>query len=165
MKKLGFLTLSLCIICLMLFPKPGLATMKKLTDGQLDTITAQAGISITATDRLDMNMTVGNLSFGDEDGTDGTRAYLSFNDITMNGSAVFDNPVTIDVTTESSANGDVALSGINLVIDGATIVMDHMKIGSITVGDNPGQGNSFGSIEISDYRARISGKVRITTYP
>ena len=165
MKKLGFLTLSLCVTCLMLFPNPGQATMKKLSDGQLENITAQAGISITATDHLDLDLSMEHISFGDDDGTDGTRAFLSFNDITMNGSVLLDNPVTVDVTKETLVDEGIAVTGVNLEIDGATIVMDKFRVGSITVGDTPGSGRSFGSIEISDYRAKISGKVRITTHP
>jgi hypothetical protein len=164
MKKLSFQAAVLFGMIMMLFPQAGLAKMTALSDGQMGEITAQAGISIKAKDHVDLDLSLDSLSYGDTDGTDGNAAYLSMNGVSLIGSLDFQKGVSVDVSTEMDPYANRMLSGINLVIKGMTVDIEQFKIDSITVGSEPGMGESFGSFEISNLHAEISGKVRITTH-
>jgi hypothetical protein len=163
MRTLFILSLVVCLGVVML-PNQGVAQLSKMSDEELREVTGQAGISITAEDMIDLNMEIGTVYYGDEDGTDGTPAYLSLNDISIKGTAKFDSPVTVNLSTKVDPSTNTALTGIDIAVKGVTIDMDHFTIGSITVGSAPGQGKSFGSFGIYDYHAEISGNIRITTH-
>jgi hypothetical protein len=143
-------------------PSKGYAIMTALTETGMREATAQAGIAITAADQIGLSMEIGSIVYGDSDGTDGTAGYLSMNDISFQGVIALNEPVSISVSTEKDLFSHNMVTGINISLNGATIDVDHFDIGSITVGSEPGQGNSFGSLSIRDYHAQISGNVRIT---
>jgi len=164
MRKLSFLTIIVCVLGVTLIPGVGIAKLSLMTDDELREVTGQGGISLVAEDRIDFDMNIGTAYYGDDDGTDGTPAYLSLNDISLKGSATFDSPIAIDFTTELDPFSNQRLSGINIAVDGVNVDIDHFTIGSMTVGSAPGEGKSFGSFGIWDYHARISGKIRITTH-
>lgn len=147
-----------------LLPKSGYAIMTALTETGMREITGQAGIAITAADRVSLNIEADTISYGDEDGTDGNPAYLSLNDVSLSGYADFKNPVSIDVTTEIDHFSDFAVTGVNIHMSEVEIQVDRFEIGSITVGSAPGEGASFGSFSMTDFRAHISGDVRITSH-
>jgi hypothetical protein len=149
---------------MMSIPSKGYAIMTALTETGMREATAQAGIAITAADKIALNMEIGSLVYGDNDGTNGTAGYLSMNDISFQGSVDLKEPVNISVSTEQDLFSNTMVTGINISLNGAVIDVDHFDIGSITVGTEPGQGKSFGSISIRDYHAEISGNVRITTH-
>jgi hypothetical protein len=165
MKKLSFLMIAVLGVSMgMVFtPSKGYAIMTALTETGMREATAQAGIAITAADQIALDMEIGSLVYGDDDGTDGTAGYLSMNDISFQGSVNLKEPVTVSVTTEQDLYSNTMVTGINVNFNGATIDVDYFDIGSITVGTEPGEGKSFGSISIRDYHAEISGNVRITT--
>ncbi|MBU1171888.1 MAG: hypothetical protein KKD44_20230 [Proteobacteria bacterium] len=165
MKKLSFLmTIVLCVsMGMAITPSKGYAVLSALTETGMREATAQAGIAITAADQIALNMEIGSMVYGDSDGTDGTAGYLSVNDVSFQGVINLQEPVSISVTTEQDLFSHTMMTGINVSLNGATIDVDHFDIGSITVGTEPGEGNSFGSISIRDYHAQISGNVRITT--
>jgi hypothetical protein len=140
------------------------ADLVALSETQMKETTAQAGIAITASDRIELDTEFKHLSYCDLDGTDGNAAYLSANNVAIKGYTQFSSPVSIDITTWKDGFSDVSLTGIDMNFDGAEIHMDHLNIGSITVGNAPGEGNSFGSVSISDFHAKISGNVRITSH-
>jgi hypothetical protein len=166
MKKLSFLlTIVMCAtIGMVSTPSKGYAILTPLTETGMREATAQAGIALTATDRVALDMEIGSLVYGDDDGTNGTAAYLSMNDISCQGSVLLKSPVNIAVTTEKDPNSNTMVTGVDINIDGAVIDVDHFDIGSITVGPEPGQGKSFGSIKIRGYHAEISGNVRLTAH-
>jgi hypothetical protein len=163
MKKSGFLLTILLILGSMISGNC-FADLAALNETQMRHATAQAGIALTAADRVALDSEIGTISYCDTDGTDGTPAYLSLNDISIQGYADFKNPVSVNITTKKDAFSDIALTGIDISLDGAEIHMDHFNVGSITVGSAAGEGNSFGSISVSDFHARISGNVRITSH-
>jgi len=164
MKRYNFFLTSLFFAFSMIISTTCFADLTALTDTQMKATTAQAGISVTADDRLDMDMEIKTVAYGDEDGTDGNPAYLSFNDITMIGYAQFDNPVSFNFTTEKDFFSNNVVNGLNIAMNGVEIHMDTLDIGSITVGDAPGEGNSFGRVVVRDYHAKISGNIRITSH-
>lgn len=164
MKKLSFLMMIVLGVSMGMVstPSKGYAIMTALTETGMREATAQAGIAITAADRIALDMEIGSIVYGDSDGIDGTAGYLSINDVSFQGSVMLDEPVFISVTTEQDLFSHTMVTGINVSLNGATIDIDHFDIGSITVGTEPGEGKSFGSISIRDYHAQISGNVRIT---
>jgi hypothetical protein len=166
MKKLSFLLIIVlgASIGMVSTPTKGYAIMTALTETGMREATAQAGIAITAVDRIALDMEIGSIVYGDADGTDGTAGYLSMNDVSFLGAVELKEPVSISVTTEQDLFSNTMVTGINISLNGAVIDVDHFDIGSITVGTEPGEGNSFGSISIRDYHAEISGNVRITTH-
>jgi hypothetical protein len=165
MKKLSFLTMIiLCMTMGMVFsPSKGYAVLTAMTETGMREATAQAGIAITASDKIALQMEIGTFAYGDNDGTDGTPGYLSLNNISLLGTINLKEPVSISVSTEKDPFSNTVMTGINVSLSGARIDIDHFTIGSITVGSAPGEGASFGSISITDYHAQISGNVRITT--
>lgn len=166
MKKLGFLLI--CVLCVSMgmasAPSKGYAVLTALTDTGMRQATAQAGIAITASDRVTLAMEVGSMVYGDSDGTNGTPGYLSVNDVSFLGVISLKEPVSISVSTEKDPFSNTLVTGIDITLSDAVIDVDHFDIGSITVGTKPGQGNSFGSISIRDYHAQISGNVRIVSH-
>jgi hypothetical protein len=164
MKKLSFLIITaMCVsIGMMSVPSKGHAIMTPLTETGMREATAQAGIAITAADQITLGMEIGSITYGDDDGTDGTPGYLSMNDISFLGTIGLPEPVSISVTTEQDIYSNQMVTGINVSLNGAVIDVDHFDIGSITVGTAPGEGKSFGSFSIRDYHAVISGDIRIT---
>jgi predicted aspartyl protease len=164
MRKLGFLFTAI-IVGMILVPGSALA-LSVMSESQLRQTTGQAGIVMTAEDKVGLNMDIKTLAYGDTDGTyDGKAAYLSLNDIQMRGSITLRNPVSTTVTTEMDPYANTMLTGINIQMNGAVVEMNRLHIGSITVGDQPGAGKSFGSITVEGFRAEISGNVRITARP
>jgi hypothetical protein len=163
MKKTGFLLTALIVLIGMISDN-SYADLAEMTETQMRNTTAQAGIALTATDRIIFDSEIGSISYGDEDGTDGTPGYLSMNNIVMKGYADLHNPVTVGVTTKTDYFSEIALTGIDISFDRAEIHMDKFEIESITVGSAPGQGKSFGSFRMTDYHATISGNVRITSH-
>jgi hypothetical protein len=164
MKKLTFLITVLGIVGIMLFPQAGNAELKKLSEDDMRGVTGQAGISLTAEDHLDLNIELDTLAYGDDDGVNGKGGYLSLNDVRVIGGMDFVSPVSVEITTEMDPYQNKMLTGLNVAMDGVKIAIDEFSIGSITVGPNPGEGKSFGSISMTGYRAEISGKIRITTH-
>jgi hypothetical protein len=163
MKKTGFLLTTLLIMGLIISDNC-FADLAALTEEQMKNTTAQAGIVLTAADKVMFNSEIGVISYCDEDGIDGTPGYLSLNDIEMKGYVDFAKPVSIDLTTKKDPFNGLVTTGLDISMDGAEFHMDKLKIGSITVGNAPGQGNSFGSILMTGYHSKISGNVRITSH-
>jgi hypothetical protein len=164
MKKLTFLITVLGIVGMMLVPQAGNAEVKGLSDNELRGVTGQAGIALTAEDHVGLNIEMDTLAYGDNDGVNGKGGYLSLNDVRVIGGVDFISPVSVEITTEMDPYAGKMLTGLNVAMDGVKIAIDEFSIGSITVGPNPGEGKSFGSISMSGYRAEISGKIRITTH-
>ena len=165
MKKLSFLIAALWSLGLILLPKLGFAELVPMSEPQMRQITGQAGVFISLSDQLNLNMDIETISYGDTDGNgNGEAAYLSLNDISMTGSAVLHNPVSVEVTTRSEGDSNTAVTGVDIKLDGMTLDVGNFTIGSITVGSEPGQGTSFGSVSISNYHAEITGNVRISTF-
>jgi hypothetical protein len=162
MRKLNSLII-VCVLGIALIPGVGIAELSLMTDNELREVTGQGGIQLVAEDQIDFDMTIKTAYYGDDDGTDGTPAYLSLNDVSLKGSATFDSPVSLGITTELDPYSNTQVTGINVEVSGMNIDIDHFTVGSITVGSAPGEGKSFGSFGIYDYHARISGKIRITT--
>ena len=166
MKKLSFLTMIVLGVSMVMIslPSKGYAIMTAMTETGMREATAQAGIAITAADKIAMDMEIGSLTYGDTDGTDGNAAYISANDVSFSAVIGLKDPVSIAVTTKMDPYQNTMVTGIDITMSGMTIDMDHLDIGSITVGSAPGEGKSFGSLSIRDYHATISGNVRITTH-
>jgi hypothetical protein len=166
MKKLSFLTMIVLGVSMVMvsLPSNGYAIMTAMTETGMREATAQAGIAITAADQIALDMEIGSITYGDDDGTDGQAGYISMNDVSFSAVLGFKDPVSIAVTTKMDPFQNTMVTGIDISMSGMTIDMDHFDIGSITVGSAPGQGNSFGSLSIKDYHATISGNVRITTH-
>ena len=164
MRKLSFLNIIMVIIGMVSLPSLASA-LTSMTEDQMRNATAQAGIVATMQDRVDFNTHVKTLAYGDDDGTDGRGAFLSLNNIEFKGSVTAINPVSTTVTTEMDRYRNTMLTGLNVSMNGVVVEMEKLNIGSITVGDAPGQGKSFGSITVEGFRAEISGNIRITAHP
>ena len=162
MRKFNSLLIIVCVLGIALIPGVGIAELSLMTDDELREVTGQGGISFVAEDTIAFDMNIDTVYYGDDDGTDGTPGYLSLNDISFKGSTTFDSPVKVDLSTEFDPFANGYNTGINIAVEGVKIDIDHFRIGSITVGSEPGHGKSFGSIQMSGYSAEISGKVRIT---
>lgn len=166
MKKLSFLMMIVLGASMIMVSSPskGYAILTAMTETGMREVTAQAGIAITASDKIAMDMEIGSLTYGDTDGTDGNPGYISMNNVSFSTVMNFKDPVSIAVTTKMDPfRNNVMVTGIDVTMSGVTIDMDRFDIGSITVGSAPGEGKSFGSLSIRDYHATISGNVRITT--
>ncbi|MFA6011303.1 MAG: DUF6160 family protein [Desulfobacteraceae bacterium] len=166
MKKLSFLTMIVLGVSMVMvsLPSKGYAIMTAMTETGMREATAQAGIAITAADKIAIDMEVGCITYGDDDGTNGNPGYISMNDVSFSSVINLKDPVSIAVTTQMDPYQNTMVTGIDVAMSGMTIDVDHFNIGSITVGSAPGEGKSFGSFSIQDYHATISGNVRITTH-
>ena len=166
MKKLSFLMMIVlgASMIMVSIPSKGYAILTAMTDAGMREATAQAGIAITASDKIAMDMEIGSLTYGDTDGTDGNPGYISANDVVFRGVIGLKDPVSIAVTTKMDPYQNIMVTGIDVTMSGMTIDVERFDIGSITVGSAPGEGKSFGSLSVRDYHATISGNVRITTH-
>jgi hypothetical protein len=164
MRKLNSLIIIVCVLGVALIPGVGIAELSLMTDDELREVTGQGGISLVAEDRIAFDMNIATAYYGDDDGTDGTPAYLSFNDIALKGSVTFDSPLNVDLTTEFDPFSNTMATGVNINVSGVAVDIERFSIGSMTVGSEPGQGKSFGSFYMSDFHAKISGKIRITMH-
>jgi hypothetical protein len=162
MRKLNSLLVIVCVLGVALVPGVGMAELSLMTDDELREVTGQGGISFVAEDKIAFDMNLDNVYYCDDDGTDGTPGYLSLSDVSFKGSTTFDSPVKVDLATQFDPFANAVNTGINIDVKGVKVDVDHFKIGAIRVGNAPGQGKSFGSIQMTGFSAEISGKVRIT---
>jgi len=168
MKKLSFLMMIVLGLTMgMVFsPSKSYAVLTAMTEAGMREATAQAGIAITAVDKIALDMSIKTVAYGDSDGTNGTAGYLSMNNISFLGSVQLLSPVDISISTQKDpfSSSTNLVTGIDVKVSGLKIDVDHFDIGSITAGTAPGEGKSFGSFHIRDFHAQISGNVRITTH-
>ncbi len=165
MKKTYFSTIAaLCLLGILILPGTGFSFMTSLSDTGMRSATAQAGIAISSVDEVALNMEIDTIAFGSTGQLGEDSAFLSFNDIFMNGVITSNEPVSVAVSTELNPYTGFVDAGVNIKITEVEIDIERFEIGSITVGAKPGEGASFGRIIISDYHATISGDIRITTH-
>jgi hypothetical protein len=137
---------------------------------KLKATTGQAGITFEAEDILGVDWTADKVVFGDSDGTDGTPALLSLNDIEYAGRIHLNNPVSAFPSAEIDPYTGTMKTGINLNMDRAVVEIDRYHVDSITIEEVPGSGKkfmnagkSFGSITVEGFKAEITGSIRITS--
>jgi len=166
MKKIFFsLIAPLCLLGVLVLPESGFAFMTTLSETGMRSATAQAGILLSATESVALRMEIDTIAYGDAglDLEKDSGAYLSVNDIFLEGSITINEPVRVGVTTEQSPYTGRIETGVNISFRDIEIDIDRFEIGSITVGANPGEGASFGRVVVEDFYAKISGDIRITT--
>lgn len=165
MKKicLSFIT-PLCLLGVLVFPESGFAFMTSLSETGMRSVTAQAGIVMSTVEDVDFNMEIDTIAYGDTGLNPEESAFLSFNDIILEGAINSDKPVSVGVSTELNPYTGFVDTGVSITMTEVEIDIDHFEIGSITIGSMPGEGASFGKFTLSDYHARISGNIRITTH-
>jgi len=155
----------LLAIGLMIIPQLGTAEMASLSEEQLNGVIGQAGMSFQI-DRLNWDMTIETLAYGDEDGlgpgTNTTAGYFSLCGIEFVGAAQFTDPLKLDISTTGNGTG---VKSVNMTMTGMTLQVDHFSIDAIRLGSKPGTGESLGSIYMSNMVASITGNVRISTIP
>ena len=155
----------LLAIGLMIIPQLGTAEMASLSEDQLNGVVGQAGMSFQI-DRLNWNMTIETLAYGDEDGmgpgTNTTAGYFSLCGIEFVGAAQFTDPLKLDISTTGNGPG---VKSVNMTMTGMTLQVDRFSIDAIRLGSKPGTGESLGSIYMSNMVASITGNVRISTIP
>ena len=147
MKNIFFsLIASLCLLGVLVLPESGFAFMTTLSEAGMRSATAQAGIAFSAVEGVALKMEIDTIAYGDAGSKDVRGAYLSFNDTLLQGTITTNESVRVDVTTELSPFTGLVETGVNIAIRDLEIDIDRFEIGSITVGANPGEGASFGSI-------------------
>ena len=155
----------LLAIGLMIIPQLGTAEMASLSEDQLNGVVGQAGMSFQI-DRLNWNMSIETLAYGDEDGmgpgTNTTAGYFSLCGIEFVGAAQFTDPLKLDISTTGNGTG---VKSVNMTMTGMTLQVDRFSIDAIRLGSKPGTGESLGSIYMSNMVASITGNVRISTIP
>ena len=155
----------LLAIGLMIIPQLGTAEMASLSEDQLNGVVGQAGMSFQI-DRLNWNMSIETLAYGDEDGmgpgTNTTAGYFSLCGIEFVGAAQFTDPLKLDISTTGNGTG---VKSLNMTMTGMTLQVDRFSIDAIRLGSKPGTGESLGSIYMSNMVASITGNVRISTIP
>jgi len=165
MKRRNIVMTLLLAIGLMMIPQLGTAVM---SDEQLNEVVGQAGVSFQI-ERLNWNMTIDTLAYGDEDGlgpgTNTTAGYFSLCGIAFEGSAQFTDPMKLDISTTGNKTGQIGLKSLNMTMTGMTLRVDRFSIDAIRLGSQPGTGESLGSIYMSNMVASITGKVQISTTP
>ena len=155
----------LLAIGLMIIPQLGTAEMASLSEDQLNGVVGQAGMSFQI-DRLNWNMSIETLAYGDEDGmgpgTNTTAGYFSLCGIEFVGAAQFTDPLKLDISTTGDGT---RVKSLNMTMTGMTLQVDRFSIDAIRLGSKPGTGESLGSIYMSNMVASITGNVRISTIP
>lgn len=126
-----------------------------MTEAELDAVTGQAGV-VVSVDHLNLASDIKTVAFGDDD-----SGWLSMNDVKMTSFVNFETPLEMQIVTEFNPYTGHEMEMMKVNLSDMHIRMDEFSIGSITVGARPGEGNSFGSIHMSGFEARISGDVRI----
>lgn len=164
MKKKSLFT-ALCIIGLLILPHVSMAKMSVLADDQLSQVVGQAGIALDVMN-LGVNMVMGSLTYGDEDGLGGLTqgGFLSFCDVTMVGKIDFLQPMMIDFVTQQTQLG-TEVTSMNMHLSDMSIDIDEFTIDAIRLGSEPGTGPSLGSFGIYDMHVDITGDIQISTRP
>ncbi len=173
---------ALCIISLCFIPLIGMAKMSALSDDQLSEVVGQAGFSIDAGTIVDLDSSMGNLFWRDNNGLDllTQGGVLSLNDVTLNGSINIYEPITINTGPGFMPFGigmpfgvglpigvgvpqvGFGIPSIDINIGGMSIDIDQFTIGAITIGPEPGVGPSLGSFGIYDMHVDIAGSIQIS---
>ncbi len=165
MKKIFFSIIApLCLIGVLVLPESGFAFMTTLSEAGMRSATAQAGITLSDAENVALRMDIDSIAYGDAGSEDESGAYLSVNDIFLQGEITTNGSVRVDVTTELSPFTGRVETGVNIAVRDVEIDINRFEIGSIAVGANPGEGASFGSIIVEEFHAKISGDFRITTH-
>lgn len=152
MKKLSYFTTIVFAICLFVIPSSGLAEVRLMTDAELEQITAQAGFSdMLGLFQVNHDEESGSYYFGNDNG-----GYLSFSDISYQGSANFDN--AIRSRTVFANNG---ITGVECVLDGNIIDISNFST-NIRLGSEINQGKSLGVFGIERLVVGVHGTVRIS---
>jgi len=164
MKKKS-LFIALCIIGLLILPQISMAKMSVLADDQLSNVVGRAGIALDVMN-LGVNMVMGSLTYGDEDGLGGlTQAgYISLTDVMLRGNIDFLEPMTIDFVTQLTPMG-TEVTSMNMHLSDTSIDIDEFTIDAIRLGSEPGTGPSLGSFGIYDMHVDITGDLQISTRP
>ncbi len=160
MKKLCFLSI-VCFMSIFQFPSKGYTEFCKLSVAETKEISAQAGISISLEEEIVFDTEIDTIAFGDGDGKNGSSGYLSLNDFSVNGTIIPNKPIAINMSTRFDPDANIFVTGMDLSIQDVTINLNNLHIGSITVGNEPGAGKSFGSLTISNMSVHITGDIRI----
>jgi len=165
MKRRNIVITLLLAVGFMLIPQLGTAGMTPLSEEQLNSVTAQGGITLQV-ESLNLNTTIETLAYGDSDGlgpgTGTTAGYIGLCGIAFKGSAKFTNPLTIDIATTGSGSGNVGLTSLNMTMTGMTLQVDRFSIDAIRLGSTPGTGASLGSLYMSNLFANVTGNVKIS---
>lgn len=143
-------------------PMTVLAQFQALSSDQLDKVTAQSGIVLSA-DKLGIDMSADTIYYGDDDGVGGDSGagYLSLCGVQLQGSVQWANPVQVDIGTMKDPFGGTEVTAVKIQLSDMTIDIDRFSIDAIRVGSAPGEGKSFGSFGILGMHTEISGNVQI----
>ncbi|MBU2488057.1 MAG: hypothetical protein KKA60_01575 [Proteobacteria bacterium] len=140
---------------------------QELTNEELSSVRAQTGIALT-TQGFNWEGQTDVLAWGDEDGCGtgekGTGAWLSLNNVIYKGRADFGESLSVQMTTETLPNGMTEVTGLEMDFDHADIFIERFEVGSITLGPDPGQGKSLGSLVIGGMGIKIDGSVKFSAH-
>lgn len=165
---------ALCMFVLLMLPYTGMASMKPLTDVQLNEVTGQAGISPEGISDGVTRMTFDNHF----DNIPAMYGLLNLGDVTVKGAIETRNSssMTVSQLTNSTLTGLTGMGGImgfgmtglagmgvgTHHID-STMDIERLSIGTIRIGQDL-TGPSLGSLDIIGMHATIQGTVSISMH-
>jgi hypothetical protein len=152
MRNLRYFTTIICSLCLFALPTSGIAKTVRMTDHELDQITAQAGFSeMLGLVQINRDNETGAYYFG------GNGGYISFTDLTYEGRIGIDPSAVTKIVTEQ---GNIAYE-YNL--DGRVIDIKHLST-AVRLGTEIATGQSLGTFGIEHMVVDVHGTMRVTTF-
>jgi hypothetical protein len=158
---LGWKSITVATILLLMTVLPVQAGLQALSDPELETFSGQIGLGFLA-ETLGWEMKGDTLYYHDADGVAaGGGAYLSFCGIDYQGSVTYGKPLLVKVGRFTPIVGGEPVSGLNIAIDDMTIAIDRLTIDAIRVGPTIGSGLSFGAFSLQGLTTHVEGLVQI----
>jgi hypothetical protein len=152
MRKLRYFTTIICSICLFAIPTAGSAKAVRMSDAELDRITAQAGFSnLLGLVQINRDDTTGAYYFG------GNGAYVSFTDLSYQGHIGIDPATVTQIVTESGA------IGYECNLNGRIIDIQNLTT-TVRLGTEIASGESLGTFGIGRMTVDVHGIMRVTTF-
>lgn len=147
---------------LALLPLAAQAQLVELSDADLANVSGQKGFAVNS-DFISWDAAIGTVSMGDEDGVNSldNGANISANNIRFSGSADF-GPESSFSLNARRAGGGLQITGLNGEMDSAFMHIDRLEVESLTLGENPGQGESLGSFYMGDMDLSVKGRISIS---
>jgi hypothetical protein len=154
--------LLLAIITIFMMTPVSAFAKQAITDGDLDAVTGEQGVSITFTNVAMTNTAITSLSFGDSDGFTGytTAGYLGMSNVSITGTtANITGTTVIDIgTSGTSTRLNILLPTVTL---GPANVTAYLKLDSGANGANLTTTTRFLDLSLQGFTTTLGGTVTV----
>jgi hypothetical protein len=150
MIKLRYVAIILCLVCFCALPSSGFAKMTRMSDMELDQITAQAGFSdMLGIMHINHDQETGTYYFGGKEG-----GYLSLADTSYEGTIGIDPSMTTRIVTTNGA------TGFECDLNGPVVNIRNFQT-TVRLGTEIGAGQALGTMYIERLIVDVHGTMRV----